>query len=464
MQTEPAWKPLIQKGEDPLYVTLVRALSEDISTGRLQVGYRLPTQRELADELGIALGTVTRAYAEAERKGLVHGDGRRGTFVGTPPKLRSVLANLNKTVEVGVDFSRNHPAYSLDPDLSAALRQIAKGDDVQKLLEYPPQAGFEHHREAGAQWLRSLGLDVTRNSIFLTVGAQQAILATMAAECRPGDVIATEEYTYPGVKSTADILGLQLLGIEMDDEGLVPESFEALCHQKHVRLLYCSPTFQNPTNTVMSAERRKKIAAVAQKYDVAIVEDEILSPLMNSHPGYISSLMPEKAYTIVSASKSVAAGLRLGFVVAPQRAQSRLVDILQLSSLGVPALMGEVFTQWYHDGVVDETIVRRKKELAARQEIARELLHGFKVRSHSTSYHVWLELPEGWTSMRFAIEAQMRGVATSPAEIFAFDSKPGVNALRLSIGAVSERAHMRTGLEILRNILTGVPTDKRAMV
>lgn len=464
MQAEPTWKPLIQKGEDPLYITLVRAISEDIGSGRLQTGYRLPTQRELADELGIALGTVTRAYSEAERKGLVHGDGRRGTFVGTPPKVRSVLATLNRTVEVGVDFSRNHPAYSIDPDLATALRQIAKGAGVQKLLEYPPQAGFEHHREAGAQWLSSLGKQVSADSVFLTVGAQQAILATMAAECRPGDVIATEEYTYPGVKSTADILGLQLLGIEMDEEGLIPESFESLCRHKHVRLLYCSPTFQNPTNTVMSGERRRRVAEIAQKYDVSVVEDEILSPLMDSHPGYISNLMPEKGYTIVSASKAVAAGLRLGFVVAPTKAQARLIDILQLSSLGVPALMGEVFAQWYHDGVVDETITRRKKELAIRQEIARDILQGYKIRSHSTSYHVWLELPEGWSSMKFAIEAQMRGVATSPAEIFAYDSRSGINAVRLSVGAVSDRVHMRTGLEILRNILAGIPTEKRAMV
>ncbi len=462
MESLMTWSPVVQKHDEPMYISLVRALSEDVAAGKLPVGTRLPTQRDLADKLGVALGTITRAYSEAERRGLVYGDGRRGTFVGELPNARSYLASVYKPVSVGVDFSKNQPATAYDPDLAAALRQIVKHGDIQHLLHYPPSAGYPKHREAGLRWLESLGLKVDMEQIYISGGAQHALMAIFAAETRPGDLIATEEYTYPGVKIIAELMGLEVVGVEMDDEGMRPESLETICKHRDVRLMYCNPSYQNPTNAIMSAKRRQQIAEVADRHSITVVEDEILAPLMEKHPGFISRMLPERGYGIISSSKALAAGLRIGFIAAPKPSLRKLNESLQASILGVPPLMAEIFTRWYSDGTLEKIITRRKKEMSHAQHLASTILKGFKFRSHPTSYHIWLHLPEYWQSLQFASEAQMRGVAVTPAEIFAAERKAGLQAVRLSIGSVSDRELLKHGLEVVKSILQGA-TRKEAL-
>jgi len=458
------WKPLIQKNEKPLYMALVRVLSEDIAGGRLPKGCRLPTQRELADELKIAIGTVTRAYYEAEKRGLVYGDGRRGTFVGEMPRPRSLLATLAETITVGIDLSKNHPAHRLDPDLSAALHQIARWPECPQLLMYPSPQGLLPHRRAGAKWLKTLGLKVEPDNVFVSGGAQHGLLAVFAAAARPGSIVASEEYTYPGAKAVAAMLGLQHIGIPMDQEGIIPDALESVCRHKDIRLLYCNPSLQNPTNAVMSLERRQQIAMIAREHNICVVEDEILSPLLDEPPDFIAGIIPEQCYLVISVSKSVAAGLRVGFIAAPSHAQQKLADSLQTSNLGQPPLMAEIFTRWLEDGTVEKTIARRKHELAWSQQTACEVLKDFKVRSHPSSYHIWLELPDAWTGPKFTTEAQMRGVAVTPAEIFAVDQKSSINAVRLSLGGAPDRAHLKAGLEILADILSGSKRQEIATV
>ncbi|MDD4052257.1 MAG: PLP-dependent aminotransferase family protein [candidate division Zixibacteria bacterium] len=449
------WKPSLQKEGKPLYIALVRALSDDIEKGRLPRGFRLPTQRELADQLKIAVGTVTRAYDEAERKGLVYGDGRRGTFVGQLPTPKSFLASLAKPVTLGIDFRQNHPAHWLDPDLAAALQQIARQPDCQELLLYPPPSGLMAHRLAGTRWLESLGLKIDPENVFVSGGAQHALLVVCAAEAHAGDIIASEEYSFPGVKTVADMLGLQQAGVAMDEDGIIPEALEELCLRRDIRLLYLNPSLQNPTNYIMPLERRRQIAAIAEKHNVCVIEDEILSPLLDERPGFISGLIPDRSYFIISSSKSVAAGLRVGYITAPAQARQKLADVLQGSVLALPPLMAEIFSLWLDDGTVEKTIAARKRELAWGQTTACEILRGYQVRSQPTGYHLWLTLPDPWTGLEFTMEAQMRGVAVAPAEIFAVDRKAAVNAVRISIGAVPSREHLKTGLTIIADILSG---------
>lgn len=458
------WTPVVQKGDEPLYLALVRALQEDVSAGRLPAGSRLPTQRELATRLGVALGTVTRAYAEATRRGLVHGDGRRGTFVGEPPSARSFLSSLYRETNAGVDLSKNHPATTHDPDLATVLRQIAQESDVQHLLQYPPSAGHERHREAGQDWLGKLGLRVELDRLYTSGGAQHALMAIFSAETRPGDRIATEEYTYPGTRTIADLMGLELVGVEMDEEGPIPDALASQCRHRDIRLFYCNPSFQNPTNAIMSLDRRRELAAVAEKYGVTVVEDEVLAPLMDGHPGFITTLIPEQSYCIVSSSKSLAAGLRIGFIATPRHAAQRLNESIQASILGVPPLMAEIFTRWHADGTLEKTVALRKKELAHAQQLTATILRGHDFRSQPTSYHVWLRLPAPWSSLQFAAEAQMRGVAISPAELFAAERKGVIHAARLSVGAVSDRNALKQGLETLRDLLAGSRPADRATV
>lgn len=448
------WKPQLVKYGEPLYGALIKALQDDINGGRLAVDDRLPTQRELADSLQIAVGTVTRAYAEAERRGLIRSEGRRGTFVGGMRTSRSLLASLVKDRPDAIDLSKNHPSYQLDPDLGAALRELARSREVGRLLEYPASAGLVHHREAGARWLASMGTSVDPDSLFVTAGAQHALSVVLAAESHQGDVMCTDEFTYLGARAVAQQYDLQVLGLEVDDEGITPDAFDTACRLHRVRILYCMPTISNPTNRVMSVIRREELAGIAARYGVTIIEDEIMRPLAPDQSGYIADLLPEQTYLLVSTSKAIAAGLRVGFVRAPLEARQRMTESLTASCIGVPPLTVELFARWLDDGTAARVIDRRRQDVRQRQAAVSTLLEGFTVRSHPASYHCWLELPSGWSSVRLSMEAQAQGVIVAPAEVFAVEAKLPYEAVRISVIS-STTEELERGFGIITGLLRG---------
>ncbi len=452
-----SWTPQIEAGEQPLYVVITNSISEDIASGRLKDNDKLPTQRELADRIGVAIGTITRAYSEAERRGLIRGEGRRGTYVGKSRTGRSILSAMAKLSPEGIDLSKNHPVYSLDPDLGIALRDIARRRNCQRLLEYPPAGGLPSHREAGARWLRQMGAAANPRSVFVTSGAQHALSVILAGETKPGDTIAAEEYTYPGIKAIAEQRGVNIEGVSCDDEGMLPEALDTLCRKRKIRMLYCNPTLHNPTNATWSTKRRKEIVEIADKYGFGIIDDEILTPLLADRPSLISELRPERSFLVVSASKAVAAGLRVGFVLAPKDARERMIESLNASMLGGPPLTAEIFTNWMEDGTVGRVIADRRRDIASRQSIAAEVLKDLSIRNHTSSYHVWLKLPEGWSGMRLAMEAQSKGVKVTPAEAFAVDDRRAIPAVRLSLVVAPTETELRAGLTTVADILKSRP-------
>ncbi len=454
---EQVWKPEIGSTDQPLYMAIVKALEDDVHNGRLQNETKLPTHRELADRLSIAIGTVTRAYAEAEQRGLIRSEGRRGTFVGSPRTGRSILATIAARPPMGIDLSKNHPVYSLDPDLPTALKRLARSRNAHTLLEYPPAAGLRRHRECGARWLSSLGFETEADSVFLTSGAQHALSVILSAETKHGDSIAVERYTYTGIRALAEQMNLQVIGIQSDESGMIPEALEAACRHRRIRTLYCNPSLQNPTNIIWPMNRRREIAAIAEKHGITVIEDEIMRPLLCDHPGYISSIIPEQSYLTVSASKSIAAGLRIGFVVAPSRSHRKMIEGLNASCLGVTPLVGELFSLWLEDGTAERIIAERKVDTRRRQEVAAEALSGLSIRNHPASYHIWLDLPEGWASMQLAMEAQLRGVVIAPGEAFAVDQKSPVTEVRLSVIVPHTLELLRNGLRTVAGILQGSP-------
>ncbi|MEW5794805.1 MAG: PLP-dependent aminotransferase family protein [Candidatus Zixiibacteriota bacterium] len=458
------WAPALASHDELLYLSIAKAIAEDVDRGNLKLGVRLPTQRELADRLGVALGTVTRAYAEAERRGLIRSEGRRGTFVGPPMSSRAVLTAISSASPHGIDLSKNHPSYALDPDLSSALKMIARGPRVAELLHYPPAAGLMRHRQAGAAWLNRIGIEATPESVFLTTGAQHALAVIFSAETRPGDIIVSERYTYPGVRALAEQLDLQMVAVPNDDQGILPDALDTVCRQRTVRLLYCNPSLNNPTNIVYPQARRVEIAAVAARHGLIVVEDEINRPLLVDPPSTLADALPEQTFLVISASKALAAGLRVGFVRAPSKAHQRVIDSLNASCLGAPPLMAELFTNWLENGTIDQVISERRAETAARQELAAAMLTGFNHRGHPNSYHVWLELPEGWSGLKLAMEAQVRGVLVTPAEAFAVDRKSPTGAVRLSLVVPPSVDSLKTGLKTVIGLLRGDASHHLATV
>jgi DNA-binding transcriptional MocR family regulator len=444
----------------PLYLAIANALAEDSAKGRLKPGTRLPTHRELAERLGVTVGTVSRGYAEAARRGLVSGEVGRGTFArGTVGDATGAPAGTAQ--EPGtVDLSRNHPPPLDDGRegvLPKTLAALVRRGDIGGLLEYAPDGGHREHRAAGARWIELSGLPAAPENVLVTSGSQHGMTAVFAAVARPGDVVLTEALTYPGMKALASLLHLRLQGVAMDEHGLRPDSFEAACRGGGVRALYTIPTIQNPTTAVMPEARRREIAKIAREHGVLIVEDDVHGLLPDDRLPPLSSFAPDSACYLTGTAKSLAPGLRIGYLLAPTALLPRLVDGIRATTWMATPLMAEIAAEWIRNGTARQVLKRRREEARARQKLAAAALRRYQADAHPSGYHVWLHLPEPWRSETFADQARRRGVAVTPAQAFVVGRATAPHAVRVCLGPARDRAELERGLRTLVEVLDGPP-------
>ena len=371
------WQPDLSSRKGPKYRSIAEAIAADVADGRLAPGERLPPQRELAWALGVTVGTVSRGYAEAERSGLVKGTVGSGTYV-LRPGYRQNYAMQTELAPGVMDMSIAFPAPGDEGDFfAAALQRLAGDPKYGALLDYQPQGGTERHRAAGSDWLARTGVEVRPERVVMTAGAQHGITVTLAALTHPGDRVATECLTYNGIKPVAEMLGVKLEGLPMDEHGLRPDGFEDACKRGTLRALYCIPTGHNPTTTTMPPARRQAIAEIALRHGVNVIEDDIFASLLPTRHRPISTMVPGLGYCITSLSKAVAPGLRIGFVAGPSAA---VVDRLRLAvrstCWAATPLTAEIATQWLEDGTAEKIRQSRTREAEARLELVREVLRG----------------------------------------------------------------------------------------
>ena len=463
------WVPDIDGRRGALYASIADALEEDLASGRVAPGERLPTHRELARRLDLNVTTISRAYAEAARRGLVDGEVGRGTFVRSRGPTFDRSATL-ETERVEIDFGLNLPAG----DLAGLSLAVLEGEDMaerrRELLEGFEVQGRADHREAAALWLGARGLAADPERVLITGGAQHAITVTLSTLTVAGDLIATEELTYSGLRSQASILHLRLVGLPTDDEGLIPEGFEDLCRKTPPKALYTTPTLQNPLGVVMSTARREAIASIARRHRVAIIEDDATGVLHPKPPPPLSSFAPEISTFIGSASKLLAPGLRIGFLLAPRTGGGRPVAVERLMatmsgiSWNASPLTAELALRWLGDGSAHALLKNKQVELAARRRLFDERFGDLLCRSDPASPHVWMQLPNPWRTDDFVSQARQRGVAVTGSEAFVVGRAMAPHAIRICLSTPRTRAEADRGLALLARVLDGRPDSGAAIV
>lgn len=459
------WVPDLSDRTGPRYKAIADALAADIGSGRLGPGDRLPTHRELADQLDLTVGTVTRAYQEAERRGLIRGEVGRGTFVQAPADRFDTL--LEPAVEQGqevIDLGLNLPLDSEGPDLAEALRDLGRHPDVGNLLGYQPFTGSDRYRRMGVDWIARHGLEVDPEQVVITAGAQHAIVVALSALCQPGDVVLSEALTYPGLKTAASLLGLEAAPVAMDDQGLLPDDLERMARETGARVMYCMPTLHNPTTATMSGARRAEVASVARRLDLQVIEDDVHGLLAPDSPVPVMAQIPERTLYIASTSKVLAGGLRVAFVAAPRELVDRLAFAVAASMWALPALSLEVAARWINDGTAAVITDRKREEATARQELARRILPAGRFQTSGQSYFLWLELTPPWRVDRFVRAARERGVVVASAEAFTTGKATPPDAVRVSLSAPAERAQVAAGLQTLADMLEQGPAPASAIV
>jgi DNA-binding transcriptional MocR family regulator len=450
------WKPALSR-TGVRHQAIVEALARDILAGVLKPGDRLPTHRDLAEKLGLAIGTVSRAYDEAKRRGLVQSTVGRGTYIKGHPLLEH--RQLRRDTENGgkIDLSFNGPVISPGHGdaFQRLLASLADAPAHTGFLDYHrPWLGRLNHRRAGAKWIRRLGLDVEAEDVAIVAGAQHAASVALLSVAAAGDVVVSDQLTDPVMKLLVAALGLELKGLKADADGMLPDAFESACRHHDVKVLFCAPDHHSPTLTVMSEERRRAIAGIARKHGVVVLENAVYRPFLKEAPPALSSFAPERSYYFTSLSKIIAPGLRIGFLAAPPGKADELVLGLGATIWMAPPITAEMACQWIEDGTAEQLANWQRAELAARNKIAAQTLERFQYTARESGLHVWLQLPAPWRSATFVREARARHVLVTPADVYATEQHPVPQAVRISLGgAVESRDALRDGLSVLGELL-----------
>ncbi len=458
------WIPERIVSRRPRYRAIADALAEDIASGRLSEGERLPPQRELAHTLGVTVGTVTRAYELARSRGLIAGEVGRGTFVRARATTESFALGVrpggqsSTGSELGdevVDLSLSiAPAERRSDVIATLLVELAADPSLHEWCTYQPHAGHPRHRAAGAAWLRSLGVEANRRDVIVCAGAQHGISLLLSALAHPGDAVLTESLTYPGVRWIAKERGLRLVGVAQDDEGLCPDALEARARQTGARVVYCTPTLQNPTVATMSEQRRIAIAEVVRKCDLMLIEDDVYRPMLEQPPVPLANLAPERSFFVTSLSKGITPGLRVGFVRAPSEWARDLAGAVRTRMWVVSPLAVELAARVLESDAAEALSRWKRSEAAKRHELALRYFPREQIRSDRASLHMWLPLPSPWRGAEFASRALERGVRLSADDTFAVGPiSPGSQGVRLSLMSPTSLASLERALERVSELL-----------
>lgn len=454
-----SWLPEIGEKDRPAYQAIAEAIARDIASGRLRAGQMLPPQRAIAKAMNLDFTTVNRAFAEARRRGLIEGVVGRGTFV----KAGKVIAEDAKPT----DFTMSGPPKISSDELVEHLWNGIKtlnGDGLlDLLLRYRSAGGTPSHRQAGCFWLQRRLPEIASERVFVCAGIQAALTAVLGMLTKPGDIILAEAMTYPGILSIASHLRLNVKPVEMDGEGLVPESFDAMCQAYNPKVLYCNPTIHNPTASTLGVERRRALADLAIKHGVPIIEDDAQGHLPISPPPPIAAFAPQHVYYISGLAKCVSPALKVAYLVIPDvRKQDQMEGTLKSLAGGASPITAEIASQWIFSGTAEAVLNEIRTEMHARFQILRKVFPASRVSADAYGIHAWLQLPAFWTNGVFCDRSRAFGLGVVGSDAFSLVKQ--TEGVRLALGSAADRGSLEQSLLSIFEMLELDPRGSSSII
>lgn len=453
------WIPSLSE-QGSRYRAIAEAIGHAVQGGELAPGQRLPPQRRLADALSVTVGTVTRAYAEAERQGWVTARVGSGTYVrggeeaAPPPFLATSPARIPDLVDLSLSLPPPHPLRTAA--LGEALTEIARDEAVLlRAVEYQPERGLDIHREQLAAWMSRLGMPMAPEALVITQGGQHGIALALQALTRPGERIAADALTYPGLIGAARQFHLKPLPVPLDEGGMDLDALARICAQQPPRLVYVTPDQNNPTGVPLTEQRRQRLAELARRHDFWILEDGVQYLPEEERGTPLHRLAPERTLFVFSTSKVLAGGLRIGTLTVPEALRERLGAALRAQSWMVPPLMVEAVCRWVASDTADRLLAWQTEEMGARQRLAKERLAAYAPTGRPHGSNLWLPLPEGLRGAELLATMEQRGVRLTSAEPFCVGSAPAPQAVRLCLSAAASREALDQALTKLVDALSG---------
>ncbi|KVO03936.1 aspartate aminotransferase [Burkholderia ubonensis] len=429
MLLQSPWSPRLADIEANTAERLVLALADDIIEGRLTGGDRLPAHRDLALKLGIGLGTVTKAYAALERRGLTRSIKGRGTFVA----IRQAHHDRQ------IDLSSNVPPAMLNARLLArTLTGIARKIDADHLNLYAPPAGHMEHRRVLARWLETLGLMVEPSHLVLTSGARQALSLAFDLSCGSQGLLLTERITYPGAIALARRKGYRMQGVETDAQGMAPGALaDALDGTASTgsKAVYLTPTLHNPTTATMGTERRQAIVDICRRAGAWIIEDGVYASAEPASPP-LAALTPEITFHVNGLSKSLGPGLQIGVLALPAGLDDAAEDALRDLPMAPSPLSCAVVEEWLATDVISSIQRDLHHEARRRSNLAISLLGASELVLHPGAYNAWLPMERDAANRVASVAAAMR-IKLTPPESMMVNPEDRASGIRLCLGGPS---------------------------
>lgn len=460
------WTLDISESEGPRYLAVANSYAEAIERGDLPAGTRLPPQRDLARQLGVTVGTISRAYALMNRRELVCGEVGRGTFVrGARQEAPNVDFSNERVVPRAIDLACfRAPVSSTNAIIAEAATEAMSRVGPHPMHKYPPAAGLLSHRSDGAKWLSRYGLEVGGDQVLICGGAQMALNVALNTFIRRGGCVLGEAVTYAGLRAICAIHEIELHGLEIDEYGMVPAALDRACAAGMGSTVVVQPTLHNPTTASMPLERRREIAALAQKYDLLVIEDDTAGGMLMDRPPPIASMAPDHTIYISSVSKCMSPALRLGYMAAPRKLVDRLERVLHTLSLGAPPLVSDIMSVLLSSGTADRLIAMNFDETLQRQMVVEEALKVEQLRSRPGAFFAWLPLPSHWPAHEFVAAALRDGVNVTDGDNFLVDRSMHLSAVRIAIEGAPGHDTLRRGLTVLSKLVKGKPEPLMAVV
>ncbi|OZB98813.1 PLP-dependent aminotransferase family protein [Paenibacillus sp. XY044] len=444
---------LDRQSKKSLYQQIADHIEQRISFGEFPPGSLLPSERKLAEKIGVNRSTVVQAFAELRSLGIIEsrsGSGTRvsqfkwgaspkhtpnwnryaegGSFLPNLPFLRRIREALNQDPSL-VDFASGELAADLAP--TREISEIMSSHQYASYLGYDNPQGYTPLRQALVQYLAEYrGVHATESSILITSGSQQSLFLITQCLLSPGDAVAIEDPSYCYSLPMFQSAGLRIFRLPVDQDGMRPEDIRALYQKHRIKMIFTTPNFQNPTGALLSGERRLKFLHIASELGLPIVEDDPYS--LTDYEGL--SRLPLKSTDtsgsviyIGSFSKIAASGLRIGWMVAPNSVVQRLADARQQMDFGLSVIPQQVAAQFLESDFFEPHLGRLRANLMYKRDLLIEALQKelpglIQFHIPRGGHHLWCKLSPQVNDAKLLEAAIRNGVVFVPGSVYGSDS------------------------------------------
>ena len=438
---------------------LYEEIVAQIENGTMALGTRLPTHRDLARRERVSLSVVNRVYSELKRKGLAKASGRRGTVLvskASPPSSAShrPAAQSGQGSDI-IDLSHNYAAL---PELNNAIKlafKSAVGDYFDDTIHGKIESLVT---DIGGRWLSLLSIKPKDLNILGCWGGQHGILACLLAFSGLDQQIAVSPFTYTGLKLAASVLGIKIVSVPADRDGILPAALEQTARQQSIKAVYLMPSFHNPLGTTMPAIRRQKLAEVCSKNEIFVIEDDPHRYLIQrSIPSFLE-LIPDRCAHVTTMSKVLGPTMRLGFIATSPRNSLRLQSAIRSANWALPILEAKVMAAAL-DQFLPSSIVKLREHARKRQTIARKIFKNHEIIGSLAAPHFCLKLGRNWKSSQLSSVSLECGFKISAGTLYATDkaAETELDFIRVSLMSEPSEARLVEGLRRLRELIETSP-------